>query len=267
MVSRLDERGRIGSDRLVDVVRHAPVLESLLESPKDRRDLESALGVSRATSHRLTRWLTENGLVDRLDGVFHLTGKGEVYAEELLRLESNLAAGDRLAPLLERICERHREFVVQPFADATVTEATPTDPYRPVARFLSLLRESESFRGFNTTHVVPPGTPEFETRLFEGRGVEFITLPNVVDGLLTRHGDRAREALERGHLELRTRETLPYGLALFDECVGIGGYDETTGTMTVFVDTDEPAARLWAEAVYEAYRARSESLAGDGRSE
>jgi predicted transcriptional regulator len=257
----LDERGRLGTDRLVDIVRHTPVLETLFESPKDRRDLEAALDVSRATSHRFTRWLDENGLVERRDGVFSLTPKGEVYAEELLRLESNLEAADRLAPLLDAVCEEHREFVVQPFADATITEATPTDPYGPVSRFVSLFRESESFRGFNTTHVVPPGHPEFEARLLDGSDTEFITLPAVADSVLERYGDVAQSALEDGVLELRTREALPYGLALFDERVGIAGYDEETGAMKVFVDADTATAREWAESVYEVYRANSEPLA------
>jgi hypothetical protein len=260
---RLAERGRLGTDRLVDVVRHAPVLEALLGSPLDRRDVEAALDVSRATSHRFTRWLTENGLAERREALYHLTGKGEVYAEQLLGLESNLQAADRLAPLLDAVCEDHREFVVRPFADAVVTEATPEDPYRPVARFLSLLRESDSFRGFNTTHVVPPGAPEFEAHLAEG-DTEFVTVPGVADGLLERR-TAASDATgpgprPEGHLELRTRETLPYGLALFDERVGLGGYDEETGGLRVFVDTDAVVARRWAEAVYTAYRADSDPV-------
>jgi hypothetical protein len=257
--ARLAERGRLGTDSLVDVVRHAPVLEALLGSPLDRRDLEAALDVSRATSHRFTRWLTENGLAERRAGVYHLTGKGEVYAETLLGLESNLGAADRLAPLLECICENHREFVVRPFADAVVTEATPEDPYRPVARFLSLLRESDSFRGFNTTHVVPPGTPGFADLLSDG-DAEFVTVPGVVNGLLERRERAGDDEGTPGHLELRTRETLPYGLALFDDRVGVSGYDEETGALKVFVDTDAVVARRWAERVYAAYRADSDPV-------
>ncbi|ADQ66982.1 hypothetical protein C499_04461 [Halogeometricum borinquense DSM 11551] len=165
---------RLDTDTMIDVVRHGPVLETLYGQSLDRRDVEDSLGVSRATSHRLTRWLVEEGLAERRDGTFSLTGKGEVYADELLRLDRNLRAAERLAPLLDCICETHREFVVEPFADATITEATPNDPYRPVSRFLELLAESDTFRGFNTTHVVPPGTPGAEDQLFDTDDAEFI---------------------------------------------------------------------------------------------
>ena len=61
-------------------------------------------------------------------------------------------------------------------------------------------------------------------------------------------------------MTLRTREDLPYGLALFDDRVGIGGYDETPGLMQGFVDTDAPIARERIERVYAWVRADSKSL-------
>lgn len=262
---RLTDEDRLDTDTLVDVVRHGPALEALYGRPLDRRELEDSLGVSRATSHRTTRWLTERGLAVRRDGRFSLTGKGEVFADELLRLGRNLRAAERLAPLLDCICETHREFVVGPFADATVTEATPDDPYGPVSRFLELLDASATFRGFNTTHVVPPGSPAFAEGVFEEGDAEFVTVPTVADHVLS--GETAT-AVERGHLRLRTREALPYGLAIFDDHVGVGGYDDETGALRVFVDTDGGDARRWAERVYEMYREASDPVTpgrdGDG---
>ncbi|ADQ66983.1 hypothetical protein C499_04466 [Halogeometricum borinquense DSM 11551] len=73
-------------------------------------------------------------------------------------------------------------------------------------------------------------------------------------------------SFERGHLQLRTREALPYGLAIFDERVGVGGYDDETGTLRVFVDTDTDGARRWAEGVYEMYRQASEPVSVAGES-
>ena len=61
-------------------------------------------------------------------------------------------------------------------------------------------------------------------------------------------------------MRLHSRETLPYGLAIFDERVGIDGYDEDTGVLKVFVDTDAAIAREWAEGVYELFVADSEPL-------
>jgi predicted transcriptional regulator len=251
---------RLSTDELVDVIRHRELLEVLVEEPLDRRDLQERLGVSRATSHRFTRWLQDNGIAERIDGRYRLTGKGATYADEVLRFERNLRTATALSPLLDAICDYHQEFVVTPFADATVTTATPEDPHRPVARFVALLRESSTFRGFNTTHMVPPAFADVYDHLFDGIETELIYLPDVVDSLVEQYPDRLRTAIDAGHLELRTRETLPYGLALFDGRVGIAGYDEETGTMRVFVDSESAIARAWSERVFETYRHNSDPI-------
>jgi predicted transcriptional regulator len=254
---------RVDTDLLGDIVRHGPVLEALRQEPLDRGGIEERLDVSRATSHRFTRWLDEQGFVERVDGRFRLTGRGEVVADEVLRFEANVRTAHRMAPLLDSICQDHQEFVVEPFVDATVTVAKPDDPYQPVERFISLVDESDSFRGFNTTHMAPLVLGEFHQRVFDGSDTEIIYLPHIVEKLFETYPKQALKAVERGDLTLRTREELPYGLAIFDERVGIGGYDESTGLMQVLVDTESPIAREWAERVYASVRADSEALADD----
>ncbi|MBX0297862.1 helix-turn-helix transcriptional regulator [Haloarcula nitratireducens] len=258
---RLDAVGdRVETSRLGDIVRHGPVLEALRNDPLDRREIEARLDVSRATSHRFTQWLDEQGFVEKVDGRFQLTGRGETIADEVLRFEANVRTIHRLAPLLDSICEDHQEFVVEPFVDATVTVATPEDPYQPVERFISLVHASETFRGFNTTHMAPLVLGEFHQRIFDGTDTEIIYLPHIVETLFETYPTQATEAINRGHLTLRTRDDLPYGLAIFDERVGIGGYDERTGLMEVFVDSDSPIAQEWADRVYATVKADSDPL-------
>ncbi|MCL7418246.1 MAG: hypothetical protein M8354_10460, partial [Halalkalicoccus sp.] len=159
---RLDAvNDRIGTDLLGDIVRHGPILEALLKEPLDRREIEERLGVSRATSHRYTQWLNEQEFAKKADGRFELTWRGEVIAEEVLRFEANVRTAHRLTPLLNAVCDDHREFVVEPFVDATITVAESNDPYRPVERFIELVNKSETFRGFNTTHMAPLVLDEF----------------------------------------------------------------------------------------------------------
>jgi predicted transcriptional regulator len=251
---------RMETADLLDVVQHRELLELLVDEPLGRGEIQERLGVSRATSHRFTRWLRDEQLAVRDGDRFRLTGKGQVYADELLRLERNLQTATALAPLLDAICEHHQEFVIPPFADATVTTATPEDPYRPVARFVALLRESSTLRGFNTAHMVPPALVDVYDHLFDGVETELVYLPDVVENLVETYPERLRAAIDAGHLKLRTRETLPYGLALFDDRVGIAGFDEETGTMRVFVDSDSAIARAWADRVFETYLENSDPI-------
>lgn len=260
LVRRMSEDERLETDRLIEFIRYRPVLEALFPNPLDRQDLEGQLNISRATSHRFTKRLIELDLVEKIDGKFNLTGYGEAVSDETFRYETNVRAARRLAPLLDAICEFHREFVIGPFADATVTTADPTDPYRPMERFVSLVRESNTFRGFNTTQMVPLSIEAFGDQLFEGIETEIIYLPDTIETLLSTDPERVRTAIESGSLTLRTRDALPYGLAIFDDRVGVGGYDEETGTLRVFVDTDSTIAREWAERVYDLYRSDSDTL-------
>ncbi|WP_231188376.1 MarR family transcriptional regulator [Haladaptatus sp. DYF46] len=257
---------RMETDELIDIIRHREVLEALVTDSLDRNELEARLDISRATSHRFTRWLENHDLAERVDNEFTLTGTGQVYADAIIHLERDLRAATVLAPLLESICEAHREFVVAPFADGTVTTATPEDPYAPFTRFVQLLQESNTLRGFNTTHMFPPTLEKPSDQLFDDLEVELIYLPDVVDTLFGTHPDRLRDAIDAGHLTLRTREALPYGLAIFDDRVGIGGYDDQTGIMRVFVDSDSAIARGWAERVFETYRDHSEPISDHDRS-
>ncbi|MFP8891692.1 helix-turn-helix transcriptional regulator [Natrialbaceae archaeon A-CW2] len=258
---RLDAAdNRVETDLLGDIVRHRPVLEALRTEPLDRREIEDRLDVSRATSHRFTQWLDGQGFVEKVDGRFQLTGRGEAVADEVLRFEANVRTVHRLAPLLDTICADHQEFVLEPFVDAKVTLAEPEAPYQPVERFISLLTESETFRGFNTTHMAPLVLSGFHNQIFDETDTEIIYLPHIGGKLFDTYPKRAQEAIDRGHLALRTRDDLPYGLAIFDERVGIGGYDEATGLMQVFVDTDEPIACEWADRVYASVRADSDPL-------
>ena len=53
---------------------------------------------------------------------------------------------------------------------------------------------------------------------------------------------------------------MPFGLALFDDRTAIDVRDPETRALRALVDTDSPAVREWAEAVYEAYRRESAPL-------
>jgi len=64
-------------DLFVELVKRAPVLETLQDGPLDREALERRLDVSTATSYRRTGWLTKRGLIEERDGAFALTALGE----------------------------------------------------------------------------------------------------------------------------------------------------------------------------------------------
>ncbi|KTG21460.1 hypothetical protein AUR66_17180 [Haloferax profundi] len=82
---------------------------------------------------------------------------------------------------------------------------------------------------------------------------DIVYLSAVVEEMLDSYPDAIADAVERGQLTLSTHDNLPFGLAIFDDRVGLGGYDET-GMLSAFVDTDAPKARDWANDLYRQYR-------------
>lgn len=72
---------------------------------------------------------------------------------------------------------------------------------------------------------------------------------------------KTESPVERGQLTLSTHEDLPFGLAIFDDRIGLGGYDPDSGMLRVFVDTDDPDAREWALQRYERYREAADVVA------
>ncbi|WP_254536017.1 helix-turn-helix transcriptional regulator [Halomarina litorea] len=251
-----------GTDTLIQLVRRSPLLSALREGPLDRRDIEARLDVSKPTVHRATKALTERGFVERDGSVFRLTRSGRVVAEAAEDFRRTATAADRLAPLLHAIDDADPTFdvAVEPFADARVTCSEPGHPYRPLNRFMTLVRETDRLRGFDTTTVAPGNVATIHERIVDGMVTEILYPPGVVEDVLGNDPERAREAVESGNLTLGLHESLPCGLALFDDRVGLGGYDAGTGTLSVFVDTDDPEAYAWGERTFERYRAAATPL-------
>ena len=86
---------------------------------------------------------------------------------------------------------------------------------------------------------------------------ELIDPLDVVEDVMDNYPEHCVQVCVSGHLTIRLHDSLPFGLAIFDDRIGVAVYDSDTSTLQGFVDTDDPEAREWAEAVYEAYEDES----------
>lgn len=244
-----------------EAVKRADALAALRDDPKDRATLMAALDVSRTTIHRIVRTLEAQELLEQDGHEFHLTALGRTVADEVSTYRRRLRTARRLQPLLETIDDEAVAFDVGPFEDATVTAMAPSNPYAPVARFMELLRDSETLRGFDTTTVAPVFVDEIRDQILGGLETDVVYLPGVARDVVESYPDGVAAAVESGRLTLSMHDDLPFGLAIFDDRVGLGGYDGETGMLRVFVDTDDPTAREWALDRYREYRATADPVA------
>ena len=245
-------------ERLAELLGHGPTLAALREGPLDRPSLQERLGVSRSTCHRHTRALEAAGLVERPAVEYGLTPAGEVVADAVAAFATRVRTALTLGPVLDRIHGAAPEFDVGSFADATVTTAEPGNSSRPVARALSLFRETETFRGVHTASIAPMYLED--ERVLDGLTTEVIEPPEVAEEIMDEYPERCVEVCVSEYFTHWLHDDLPFGLVIYDDRVGIG-VDGEEGVKT-FVDTDAPAAREWAEAVFESLREEAVLLEG-----
>ncbi|OIB58225.1 helix-turn-helix transcriptional regulator [Natrialba sp. SSL1] len=239
------------------------VLESLAERPQSRAALRTETGASMSTVGRTLREFEARHWIVRDGDEYRATQLGSFVAAGLSDLLERIETERTLRDVWEWLPIEANEFPIEIGADAVVTVAETSDPYRPVNRFVELLRETETFRflGFDLG-LLDPCREEFCQRILDGMETEIIDPPHVAAAVRRTHPDLSREALESGNLTvLLHREVPPYGISLFEHRVGISGYNQDSGTVKVFVDTETPAARRWAEDTYEQFRREARPLA------
>lgn len=237
--------------------RRASVLDALRDGPLERTELEDQLGISRATSHRLTRWLGDRGLLERTDRGFQLTSLGRAVAATVARFKVEVTIAFQLAPVLDPMADIGRPLPLDAFTDATVTTPDSGDPHGPMLRYVSLIRRTTELRGFDTWAIAPTYMGEIQDQIVEGMETALIDPVSVVEDVMDNYPERCVEVCVSGHLTIRLHDSLPFGLALFDDRIGIAVRDPETNALGAFIDTDSPVAREWAEAVYGVYEAES----------
>lgn len=242
-----------GSDILIEAVKRAPMLAALREEPQARHELETRLDISKSTAHRNTKSLAERGLLKKSNGDFVLTEFGQAVADVVAAYEKEMDTTVRLAPVFEAVSGTDPPCPIEAFADATVTSADRGDPFGPLARFVSLVRESDSLRMFDSYAIAPTYIDEIHGRILDGMRTIVVEHPDVTEDIMENYPAKCVQLCASEFLEMRLHERLPFGLVILDNCIGIGVRDSETGIPRAFVDTKSNEAREWAETIFEPY--------------
>lgn len=235
---------------------------ALAERPRDRAALLERTGVSSSTIGRTIREFENRYWIERRGRHYEATQLGVFVAAKVDELIEQIQIERRLRDVWHQLPVEASDLGVELMLDAVVTVADATDPYSPVTRFVSLLEETDHFRfvGFDIA-LLEPCKDEFRQRVLDGMRAEVIDPPNLARNILAVHSTHCEASLESGNLSVRVHDDLPqYGLCLFDDRVGISGYESDSGTVLALVDTDDPEVREWAETTYESYRRESRPL-------
>lgn len=239
-----------------------PTLIALTVRPRSRSELWEMTGVSSSTIRRTLREFEDRRWIRRNGYRYEATRLGAYVASAMAELIERVETERKLRDVWHWLPGEESGFTIDMCADAVVTVADADDPYRPVNRFRSLLRETDRFRfvGFDVA-LLEPCKDDLCQRIIDGMHAEIIDPPRVVKYARTTCPKLFSETLESGNLTVKLHDELPpYGIGVFDHRIAISGYDPDSVTVRVLVDTDAPEAREWAESVYESYRRQTPTI-------
>lgn len=247
-------------DRLIDLIGLAPTLDELGKEPSDRREIERQLNVSKTTSYRLTRTLAESGLIEKSEGRYERTAPGDEVMRELSSFATTVRTALILAPILEAVGDTTPSIPIEAFADATITTLDGGDAFSQVDRFIALVEETDTLRGIDLNSIAPLYIDEITNLVLDGMELDMISTPAVVEDTADKYPYACAKLCINGNVKPMVHEELPFGLAIFDDRVGIGVQYPDERRLRVFLDTDSTAVREWANAVFESYQDESVRL-------
>ncbi len=240
------------------------VLELLAEHPQDRRDLRKATGASSPTMGRILTDFEDRCWIERTGRSYGLTPLGEFVADRVGEFRDAMQLERTLRDVSQWLPHEIDGFSVSLFTDAVVSYPGPGYPYQPIERFTSLLRETETMRGFGMAILKSSNLEAFFDRTLEDLDCEYVYPPAVFEELLSWDEETVRRAASRSNYTILLHDALPRsewcGVCLLDERVSICCYDPETGHLRALVDTESVEMRTWAEATYERYRNEARPL-------
>jgi predicted transcriptional regulator len=161
-----------------------------------------------------------------------------------------IAAVDRLEPLLDRIS--HPELVehARLLSDADLTVADDDHVYRANDRVLDLWAESDRVR----MCAVAPGSRAclqagMETTVEHGVDVEICFLPDSVPSPDQMASDAFDPTKAFDHYDTYVSDAVPFTFVLFDDVAAIAAHNEVS-IPVVLVESNDPRVYEWLDGLY-----------------
>lgn len=230
-------------------------LIDLTVRPRSRSELWEAAGVSSSTIRRTLREFEDRGWIRRDEYRYEATPLGAFIASAMADLIDRFETERQLRDVWQWLPGEETGFTIEMCTGARVTRADADDPYGPVNRFMSLVREADEFRfaGIDVA-LLEPCKEELCQQIVDGMEAEVVEPPRVAQYIRSTCPELFSQALESGNLTVRLHDDLPgYGVGLLDDRVAICGYDAESAAVRVLVDSDESALTEWADSAFANY--------------
>ncbi|MFD1562188.1 helix-turn-helix transcriptional regulator [Haloarchaeobius amylolyticus] len=231
-------------------------LAALARRPQSRATLIEMTGTSRSTIGRTLREFEQRQWIEKDGHQFEATQLGGFVAASMRGLIDRLETEQRLRDVWQWLPSETSGFTIEMASDAVVTVAEADDPYGPMRRFESLLRDTTTVRFLRPEVALMDLCFDLlYQRVEDGVDMTLIDRPECHTYFLSTYPNRSSTMVQRDNFTILEHDDFPpYGIGLLDDCVAISCYEQGSGTVHAVIDTDAPAVREWAESTYESYR-------------
>lgn len=253
-------------DALVDVsflaasTNRGRALAALAEGPRERTDIEDALGVSRVTAKRILDDFEARGWVVREGRTYRITPLGDTLASAFEELLETVSTTRTLSTVLPWLPDSF-DVDLRRLSEVRVTIPSPSDSVAPVRRSSELMRQAREVRGL-ATGIAPETLQVNRDRVVGGdQSFEVVFSEGVLevvrsDSRMTRW---LREILEAGG-RAYVHEDVAYMLGEFDRETVVLGLNDPAGAPRAVLESDDEAMLEWFGRQFETHRSEARPL-------
>jgi len=229
------------------------VLEYLTTTRATKAEIRAQTCVPASTVSRNLTELREHGMVaeDVRENVYESTTAGEIALDALTAAAARFETV-RVATGIRDFVDEHTTLpVTEPMLDqCSFVHATSHEPQAPLTRLMKAVSDAEVVRGL-APHLSPVAVDTLSAEVPGGADVRVGVQRSTLDALRSHYEERTAAFPATGDVLFETSDLPEYGVALVDDRVVCGFYDEKGLLAAVLVSPRESAEWVaWADDLF-----------------
>ena len=240
------------------------ILTTLGEGAHTEEELIGATDSSKMTVRRGIEALIDRGWVRETDAGYTTTRAGSFLATEYERMIEAADIAFHVGSVREFFPLEQMDFDFNCLRDARIEVPPEFDSMREYDRVFKQVEAADhlvAIADFSAERLTETVLQEVKA----GMGYECVYGPHLIDAVRESESFRAtvRELLEHDvEIYRSTDPDLPTGIALYDDLVGIGGFDES-GSIQAKIESRADPVVEWFNSTYETARSEATPLTAD----
>lgn len=240
------------------------ILGLLVERPRERRDIQDCLEITRVTMGRLLSDLEDRKWVERRGHEYHITPLGRIIFEDLDMFLDTVGTARQLRDFISHLPTEDLPFGLRCLGEAELVRGDRSDTDAPTRRMSDLIGAADNLR-ILASIVMEAGPRTTAERAETGADqTEAVLSSGVVEAARENHrlAEYFRRWIEADERVYHYDGKIPFTVIIADESVLYFVVDDRGNILGMFIIKDETVFE-WAEKTFEQYKGEAERLPAD----